>query len=170
MRLEEGAAETLLRKLRGGECPLVNGVTLASGEVYPQELSRVRGRLGYTVSLRPGKPTSLASLREEGALEWTHVTELCRDASPGSGVRVRGGEGGYGGDGFILVSRGEDDRPEWVAFFDEANPFVEVRLTETQVHAVTTYDDRWTFDLAQPGEVSVEAGDPKGWRDPGGPR
>lgn len=168
MGVEEGTAGTLPRRLKAGECPIVNGIILSNGEVYPLELSRVWQGDGYAVGLSRGSPTTLAALQEEGALEWTRVSGECRDESGATGVRVVGGEGSYGSEGFILVSRTGDGRPEWVAYFDESNPFVEVRLTETQVHAVTTLDDRWTFDLKQPGEVSVEAGDPKGWRVPPG--
>ncbi len=162
MGLENEAAELLLRKWKDEQCPLVNGVTLGNGEVYALELSRVREGESYALHLRPGKRTNLASLQEAGSLWWTDVTELDEVEAPGTGLRVCGGEGGQGADGFIAVSRVEDGGLQWVAFFDNANPFVELRLTETQVHAVTTLDDRWTFDLVQPGEVTVEAGDPKG--------
>lgn len=159
---ESFTADSLRRKWMDEECPIVNGVTLGTGDVYLLSLSRIRNQDQFAATVRPAGVTNLASLDKEKGLEWTYLTRLCEVRSLEKGVRVSGGEGGQGADGFVAVSSIEDDRLVWVAFFDNSNPFVEVELAGSRIHAVTTLDDRWSFDLAQPGEVSVQAGDPRG--------
>ena len=161
---ESSTADLLQQKWRDEECPIINGVTLGTGGVYLMSLSRVGNQDGFAVTVRPTGVTNLASLHKENGVEWTYLTRLCEFRSLEKGVRVSGGEGGQGADGFVAVSAIEDDRLLWVAFFDNSNPFVEIELTGSQIHAVTTLDDRWSFDLAQPGEVSARAGDPRGRR------
>ncbi len=69
--------------------------------------------------------------------------------------RVSCGEGGWGGEGFVAVSRFEDDYLLWMAFFDVSNPFEKINVRENVISGVTNLGNTWRFPIDNPERLSI---------------
>ncbi|MCP4600753.1 MAG: hypothetical protein GY847_09510 [Proteobacteria bacterium] len=139
------------------KCPIINGILFANGDIewinvglLPQSGGMAR------IQLSPGRPTDVKTLTDEGVLDWTEVAPLCEAIDEKRNIRVFAGEGGLGADGFVAVLKASDSQLEWVAFFENSNPFVEVELRETEVLAKTNLSNTWRFPLDSPAQVTVD--------------
>jgi hypothetical protein len=146
------------------QCPIINGVIYGTGEILMLDFDRVTEGEDIAVSVRAAGKTNVASFLAEHENYLTSITELCELQVLEEDLRISGGDGGFGGDGFVAVSRLSDNYLKWIAFFDNSNPFEEVSFTGSQVLAISSHRDKWLFPLAQPEQVSVVAGEPWGSR------
>ncbi|HEX5718822.1 MAG TPA: hypothetical protein VF179_21855 [Thermoanaerobaculia bacterium] len=110
---------------------------------------------GARVRLIPGEWTDIETLSREG-LEWTTLGSLTEVLDSTGNIRVCGGEGGMGADGFVAVAEASQNRLQWIAFFENSNPFVEVGLEGNQITAKTSLPYVWRFPLDSPADVWVE--------------
>lgn len=87
---------------------------------------------------------------------WAYMNGLVELPIPDRDLLIQAGEGSWGGEGFVAVSRIADGRLIWIAHFDFSNPFVEVALENERIKAVSTYQDEWYFPLFKPEQVVVD--------------
>ena len=137
-------------------CPIVNGVIYGTGEITLFSLIGGFQLSGTSIELRRGIRTCVTSFLEQNPDDWTSVTSLCEATSDELNARVLAGEAGLGADGFVAVTRKNDEYLEWIMFFENSNPFIEVTINGPDIVAVTNLGDRWTIPLRSPENMSVE--------------
>ena len=78
----------------------------------------------------------------------------CEALDEARGLLARGGEGSWGGDGFVASSAAAGQL-EWLASFDFCNPIVEVHFQGECVVGRNNCGTDWYFPLANPAAVWV---------------
>jgi hypothetical protein len=68
---------------------------------------------------------------------------------------VAAGEGGQDGDGFVALLSGPDGRLEWLAFFDDSQPFEAVAFDADEVVARTAAGRELRFPVGAPERLVV---------------
>ena len=63
------------------------------------------------------------------------------------------GEGSYGGDGFVTAVSGNEI--QWLAFWEDANPFIKIQSHENQLEITNNLHEVWQFDLSDPKSITV---------------
>ena len=151
-------SDIVTRKWREGLCPLFDGVMRADGTAVSCGLRRTsRG-----VDFKPtGARTSVDDFLHSNPEAFSAVNVLC--ACESESMRVQGGEGSRGGDGFLAVTDTVGAALVWILFSQDSNPFVEVALDGSDIVAVSTFDDLWRVPFANPERATVSAGSPAGW-------
>jgi hypothetical protein len=138
-------------------CPVIDGIVFGDGRVK-QVLATWKkqedGRLGIVIE--PGGWTTLEDLREKGPLDWTGVIDLCTAEDPARGIRILGGEGGQGSEGFVTALRRDSGEVVWIAFFTTSNPFEVVQIHGDFVLAKTNLGTWWRFPLDAPERVTLQ--------------
>ncbi len=153
---KEARALTIQRQWAGMKCHIINGILYANGDIEWINVDLLPQSGGMTrIQLSSGSPTDVKTLSDEGVLDWAEVAPLCEAIDERRNIRVFAGEGGLGADGFVAVVKVSDSQLEWVAFFENSNPFVEVELRETEVLAKTNLSNTWRFPLDSPAHVTV---------------
>lgn len=136
-------------------CPIVNGITFGNGMIFRLEFQD----LEFDDNISPLQVTERMDVElftGKFGDYWTTLTSLCEFRLPQRNLLVYGGEGGFGADGFVALSRISDDYLNWLAFFDDSNPFVEVSINDESVLiGITTLGDVWQFPLDHPESVKV---------------
>jgi len=145
----------LQRKIKAGECPIVNGVVTSEGVIYRIDIPKKNINPTNEESFPRKSTTTLSQLDEKGSLYWTTLFTMGETFSKERNIKVIYGEGGMGADGFIVTSTFDTDSLIWVAFFDYSNPFREVFFQENNLIAWSTLDEKWIFPLDRPEKVSV---------------
>lgn len=149
--------EELLQERWGeGLCPIVNGLIFDDGRVVLCEFKRARLDSLQAVDFKRVGVTTLEETLGGDDSYFTGVTQWCSAEISDTGKRVLCGEGGFGGDGFVALTRVDDDHLEWIAFFENSNPFVSVAYTDGYVLAESSYGDRWSFPVTHPEDATVE--------------
>lgn len=128
-------------------CPIVNGIVFGDGKIVELDKEKSGGKQEL---FRVVNITDIKSFVDERGDYWTAITQLCEFELPQRNLIVRGGEGGFGGDGFVALSRISDSDLIWIAFFDYANPFIEVSMKGDLVVATSTLEYIWQFPIAEP--------------------
>ncbi|SIN81915.1 hypothetical protein SAMN05444166_1079 [Singulisphaera sp. GP187] len=138
-------------------CPIIDGIVFGDGRI--KQLFAVRNKQvneGPGMKIQPGGWMTLADLQKKGQLDWTGILDLCVAEDLARGIRILGGEGGYGADGFVANIRSDSGEIVWIAFFTSSNPFEEVQIHSDHVLARTNLDMWWRFPLDAPEEVTLQ--------------
>lgn len=155
------------------KCLRVNAIVSGDGQVtllrfLDQTLTGVRQ---VTVSVAERMPVTeyirTHVARAEDLEEiWTDMVTSCEAQSPDRKIRVRGGESNWGSNGYLAVSTQPDDKLLWVAFFEDSNPFVEVKFDDLgNVLAATSLRDIYQFPIVSPDRLHVvSTGQADDWR------
>lgn len=148
--------ETSLRDLlqsawREGRLPLVDGVVLASGDVFTAMYGAV------TVNgIRGAAPVFGAPPAPlESTADWIEVDERGAVSDSHADLRYSCGEGNAGGDGYVACARASTGELVWAALFQASNPFEAIRLDGTHLEVVNNLGHRWRFACGHPTDVSV---------------
>ncbi|SOD66250.1 hypothetical protein SAMN06297387_1253 [Streptomyces zhaozhouensis] len=126
--------------------PIHDGLYLATGD-------------SYAVRLAPQAPTGVELLdpfdlraRLDADPEWVTEIELTRRlALEAEGRVLCCGDGGYGSEGFVACTDG-DEELEWVMYFEHSNPFMDISWDATRRRATftSTSDVRITVNALAP--------------------
>jgi len=135
------------------QCPIVNGVMFADGTV---KLVKLDATSKQTRSVVRGSETSLESLQGSGTILNSFYTEMGEAVDESRSVKAVCGGAGMGADGFVALLQHPSNQLEWVAFFDFANPFVDVRISEGRVIARNNLGEIWSFQIDAPQEIRIE--------------
>src|SRR5258708_31307866 len=150
------ASERLIQeKWKEELCPIISGIICGDGQIHLMDFSRISEGDRTKLELHITGSTNISSFLKVRCDYLTNITQLCEVRYPKENICIIGGEGGQGSEGFVAVSRLYDNYLEWIAFFEESNPFVSVRLDGPSVIAVSTYDDTWNFPLKHPEHALV---------------
>lgn len=138
-------------------CPVIDGIVFGDGRVKQVLATWKEQEIGrHRIVIEPGGWTTLEDLREKGSLDWTRVIDLCTAEDPARGIRILGGEGGQGSDGFVTALRSDSGEIVWIAFFTTSNPFEVVQIHGDFVLAKTNLGTWWRFPLDAPEQVTLQ--------------
>lgn len=140
-------------------CPVVNGIIFGDGRVRLMSVGW-RGRPGDSLelSVRPAEWTTLNELAEVNPLQWTGIIPLCNCEVAARKLRIFGGEGGSGSEGFVAITNADNGEIAWIAFFNESNPFEAIEFVGEHVVAKTNLGTYWRFPLDFPENVPFSYG------------
>jgi hypothetical protein len=138
-------------------CPVIDGIVFGDGRVK-QVLATWRKQEGSRLEMviEPGAWTTLEDLYGKGSLDWTGIIDRCTVEDPARGIRILGGEGGQGSDGFVAALRSDSGEIVWIAFFTTSNPFEVVQIHGDSVLAMTNLGTWWRFPLDAPERVTLQ--------------
>lgn len=136
---------------RESRLPLIDGVVLASGNLYAASYRAltVNGVLG-TAPVFGAPPVWL-----EVTVDWVEVDERAAVLDPAAALRYSCGEGSAGGDGYVACAQATTGDLVWAAFFQASNPFEAIRLDAAHVEAVNNHGHHWRLARENPTDVSV---------------
>ena len=138
-------------------CPVIDGIVFGDGrvkQVLATWVKQENGRLGMVIE--PGGWTTLDDLHGRRPLDWTGIIDLCTAEDPARGIRILGGEGGQGSEGFLAALHSDSGEIAWIAFFTTSNPFEVVQIHGDFVLAKTNLGAWWRFPLEAPERVILE--------------
>jgi hypothetical protein len=139
------------------KCPVLDGVIFGDGRV---RLLRAEWQNGpndrLILVVEPQGWTTLTELDSSNGLEWTEVCPMCSAVDVANNIRVLGGEGGLGSEGFVAVLRSDNGEIKWIAFCASSNPFEAVRVGDDHILAKSTLGTWWRFPLASPDLVTLD--------------
>lgn len=137
-------------------CPIINGIVFASGVIRWIDLDE-RFEAGRAVSdlCRSGE-TSIAILEKAEGLRWSDVSIIKEVVCDERGLLIQVGEGSMGGDGFVAALEYSSKRLLWVAFFENSNPFVDVKIEGDLVLATNNHGTYWSFPVHDPSQLIID--------------
>jgi hypothetical protein len=139
------------------QCPIVNGIIFANGAVMPIEMDSTKRGAGDRRSVLAGAETSLDQLEALGHLSFSFYTEMGEVVDASHSLKAVCGGGGMGGDGFVALLRYPSSQLEWVAFFDFANPFTNIKFSDDRIEAHNNLGETWSFPIDAPEKISIQA-------------
>lgn len=66
------------------------------------------------------------------------------------------GEGSYGGDGFIMAFKSSTQEIQWLASFDNSNPFIKLEIFNYFIIATNNLNEKWRFDISDLNDIKIE--------------
>jgi hypothetical protein len=136
------------------EWPIRNGIYFGDDRVIPLDVSINWDARGPTISSKILASVRLSEVKFHE--KKTSLIQLCERSYPDANLCVYGGEGSWGSEGFVAVSKLTTGELVWLAYFEYSNPFDEVELVGDNVLGVSTYDHVWKFPLSSPDSLSVD--------------
>ncbi len=137
------------------QCPIVNGIVFATGAVKVLADERIKQAFGNN-GLVFESESSLDELQASGNLLLTFYTEMSEAVDESRSIKAVCGGAGMGGDGFVALLEYPANRIQWIAFFDFANPFEDVRLAQERIIAHNNLGETWSFQIADPRKIAIE--------------
>lgn len=137
--------------------PIINGVFLdgriykySIESIYDAERKRSRRCAVYTGQLDNTNDKNVSSL-----------IVTYEKSYNGQELLLECGEGSWGGDGFICLSKANRNII-FLAFFDTANPFVIAEYKGKRIRAMNNLGELWTFcfDAKEPPSIEISEEDP----------
>jgi hypothetical protein len=146
---------SLQQKWDHGFGPLINGVALSDGTVYPFDVEVLaHGRGKFTVKLNVLSKYGLVGLTHE--TKWSALSPLAEAVSQDGTLKAISGEGAFGSEGFVALVEISRNDLRWIAVFDDSNPFDQVAFETDVIRARTTHGNEWLFPLDRPQCVVVD--------------
>jgi hypothetical protein len=100
-------------------------------------------------------------------LTWVSRLREIRTKFAGHQLRIESGEcSGNGSFGYVAVEKERDSSSSelrWVAFFSGSNPFDELSIQDGVLHALSTSGYRYSFQLSDPTNVSIQQREDLTW-------
>jgi len=138
--------------------PVRNGLYLADGTVALLKILMPRENHDSTVFARVSSSVELGQVDEFRENKTTHLAPLCEQSYVDLNLRIFGGEGAHGSEGFVAVAEITTGHLVWLAYFDCSNPFEKVSFANGVVVAVSNLGHSWHFPLKQPESLMVDTG------------
>jgi hypothetical protein len=85
----------------------------------------------------------------------TSLQVLCDQTYNELDLRIQGGEGSCGSEGFIALSEISTQNLLWLAYFDCSNPFEKVSIEQNKVYAISNLRHIWPFPMKSPENFDV---------------
>jgi hypothetical protein len=137
------------------ECPSLDGIIFPDETIQLLNVKVVWGLpINYTISI--AAKTSIKTLNDKGDLSWNSCAILVRLIDKKYSIEIIAGEGDYGSDGFVGVIDFATKKMNWIAFFNDSNPFGEVKIVNEEIHAKSTLGCIWRFKINNPVDCVVE--------------
>lgn len=137
---------------RDQQVPLVDGVVFATGLLYPAEYFELTllgvGGIGARIDAR-------APIFVDPSVDFVTIDELAAQSDRGNDMQYSCGEGSFGSDGFLARTRLSTGELEWVAFFQQSNPFVQLAIVDDRVNVTNNHGHIWSFGKDDPLEIRI---------------
>ena len=135
--------------------PIRNGIYFADDTVAVLKILMPWENSEEAVSVSVAGSATLEQAEELRENKETHLAQLCEQANVGLDLRVVGGEGSHGSEGFIAVIELSTRHLVWLAYFDCSNPFEKVSLENGIVTAISNLRHAWHLPLTEPATLTV---------------
>lgn len=132
--------------------PIINGIIYADGSIDWINVDYD----GDSRKIVFGNKIHLNDLINKNELYLSSIMVNKKLENPEKQIMVYCGEGGFGGDGFVVVESQTDFKIEWIAFFETANPFENIEVIDDKIIAYNNLDEKWVFDIHNPANISIE--------------
>ncbi len=151
----DNSASIIQTAWKDEQCAMINGIVWGSGLMKLLDIDFIHDSKGSIYVINAVKEMDAGELKKSGLLELTDIIQLAELFENEKGIRISCGEGGWGGEGFVAVSRIEGDYLIWIAFFDVSNPFVKISFHENEIFGVTNLGNTWKFPVDAPDRLKV---------------
>jgi hypothetical protein len=139
------------------QCPIINGIIFGDGIIKRFRLVRDNSQEGAIINLILETQTTVIDFLSQKPNNLTTLVQLCEKNVSEKHLRLIAGEGGWGGDGFVAIENKETKALEFLLFFDNSNPFVEIDFDESRVIAVSNLGERWIIPIEEPENTVIFA-------------
>lgn len=142
----------LFNKWENREILIVNGIIFPNGQIdiFTIEESS-KGKYAQHTDRK-----NIQELYDENEVYFSSVIINHQILTPDKQFEIFCGEGSSGGDGFIIVTSIEGNGYEWIAFFEDSNPFIKVEFENDRVYGINTLNERWSFNMQNPTDINIE--------------
>jgi hypothetical protein len=136
---------------KNGRLPIINGILYHDGSIdwINIDYDNTKRKIEY------GSRININELLSEDDFGFSYIGVNDRTKDVNNSLNVCCGEGGFGGDGFVVVESTANDEIIWVAFFETANPFIKVEVTGDTVYAINNLGEKWCFNIYRPKEIHI---------------
>lgn len=133
-------------------CPIINGILFLNGQLWSYDYLdiEIRGVSGRSVKLREVNPSQISS-----TVQFSTLTERDTSLDIERGRIYSCGEGGFGSDGYVSCVNSNSGELEWIAFFEESNPFVLLKVMRDHIEATNSHGHIWCFEKESPINIIV---------------
>lgn len=136
---------------KSGKLPIINGILYSDGKI--DWINIEFGQNGRVI--RNGSKIHLNDLVADNDLNFTEVAILDRKDDLINNAVIYCGDGGMGGDGFVLVES-KTGSFEWLAFFENSNPFEKIEIFNDSICLYNNLNEKWIFNFHFPINLTVE--------------
>jgi hypothetical protein len=138
-------------------CPIRNGIYFANDSVALLDIRMPWENTDEEIFIINLGLVSLERAQEFLEHQMTHLMQLCEQSYADLNLRIIGGEGSYGSEGFIALTEISTGILVWLVYLDCSNPFEKVSLSNGIVTATSNLGHAWHFPLAEPVAVKAQA-------------
>jgi hypothetical protein len=135
--------------------PIRNGIYYADDTVQFLEVSMPWETEFKTISIQPTRRVRLDEFDLQTNLT-TVIGADCESSDADLNLRLFGGGGAHGSEGFVSVADSNSGLLLWLLYLDCSNPFEKVSLFNGSVRAVTNLFHVWTLPLYSPEALTVD--------------
>jgi hypothetical protein len=127
---------------------LFNGIIFEDGSAVEINISGKKNQRVATIGLS----TNLDQIQRI-ATQLTEIDSLSSSSDPTRKMTAVGGDGGFGADGFVGLLK--NNKLCWFAFFDDSNPFLELKIEGNLLIAKNSLDEVWEFPVTEPQSLRI---------------
>ena len=129
-----------------GKAPLMNGILYPDGTFHQVVICQL-GRHSFQLEKYQEKKVDISEV------EWIEFDTLSEVRPSDSDFCVKAGEGAFGGDGFVLLTKHEV--VEWIAFFENSNPLSIVEADDEKAIVESDLGLRLSIPFSNPQNLYV---------------
>ena len=152
---KDSFAVLLQEKWRSGFLPSIDGVGWPTSDVFLVNVGFESQNGRYVLERGKAAPATLADITAVREIRWQHAGPSCECTNMEGRLRAIGGEGAWGGDGFVAVVSAHTGELVWYAFFESSNPFEQVRFEGDVLVATNNLGDEFRFPLDSPASFTI---------------
>ncbi len=139
------------REWKSGRLPIINGILYEDGSMDCINIDfDVRERTVEYI-----RKVHINELLSQGEIGFSYITVNNKVIHLEKQITVYCGEGSYGGDGFVVVQSNVGIGILWIAFFETANPFISIEITDNTIYAINNLKEKWSFNIDNPKEINI---------------
>lgn len=156
-RDERSPEEIIEAQWRERRAPHTDGVVFPSGRVVTFDYCVQSDEHVFDFGIHGKDEDTLSAFvaRQGDGDAWTSLLTIGVHECPEYGVRVEFGEGSFGCYGFVACLDIVTSHLQWLAFFQESNPFVRAQCRDDAIEATTNLGHVWSFPIRHPERLVV---------------
>ena len=153
MSIQDKTKQHIDRLINELEVPIIESLIFPNGDLLVLEHTIFEQREKHTI--RVLCKSSIESYFEYNDLNSVSSCSVTTSAENADFIAYAG-EGSWGADGIIYVTRKSDNQLIWFFFSDASNPFNSVEIKDNEIIAISTLNERWEIPIFSPEKMKVE--------------
>ena len=142
----------IYKEWKNGRLPIINGILFESGAI---DWIRIRFDSAFHRVIDGVSRISISDIMSSGDINFSTISTCYQISDSKNNVRAYCGGGSYGSEGYVVVESEIDSELLWIAFFEEANPFERIEISDDNISVYNNLRERWTFDINNPANLSI---------------